>query len=239
MTERLQKLIARSGLCSRRAAESLLSEGRVTVNSAAVKLGDKADPECDVVAVDGKEINFTEKNVYLMLNKPRGYVTTLSDEWGRATAAELVSGCGVRVFPVGRLDKDSEGLLLFTNDGALMQTMTHPSHQVDKVYEVTVAGDPAGAAERLAAVTALEDGTPIVPAQVAEMWQRGGQAMLQVTIHQGKNRQIRRMCAQIGLQVIRLRRISEDALRLGDLESGTWRYLTDAEISALKGSERI
>ena len=140
---------------------------------------------------------------------------------------------------MGRLDKDSEGLLLFTNDGALMQTMTHPSHQVDKVYEVTVAGDPAGAAERLAAVTALEEGTPIVPAQVAEMWQRGGQAMLQVTIHQGKNRQIRRMCAQIGLQVIRLRRISEDALRLGDLESGTWRYLTDAEISALKGSERI
>ena len=239
MTERLQKLIARSGLCSRRAAESLLSEGRVTVNGAAVKLGDKANPERDVVAVDGKEIDFTEKNVYLMLNKPRGYVTTLSDEWGRATAAELVSGCGVRVFPVGRLDKDSEGLLLFTNDGALMQTMTHPSHQVDKVYEVTVAGDPAGAAERLAAVTALEDGTPIVPAQVAEMWQRGGQAMLQVTIHQGKNRQIRRMCAQIGLQVIQLRRISEDALRLGDLESGTWRYLTDAEISALKGSERI
>ena len=239
MTERLQKLIARSGLCSRRAAESLLSEGRVTVNGAAVKLGDKADPECDVVAVDGKEINFTEKKVYLALYKPRGYVTTLSDEWGRATAAELVSGCGVRVFPVGRLDKDSEGLLLFTNDGALMQTMTHPSHQVDKVYEVTVAGDPAGAAERLAAVTALEDGTPVVPAQVAEMWQRGGQAMLQVTIHQGKNRQIRRMCAQIGLQVIRLRRISEDALRLGDLESGTWRYLTDAEISALKGSERI
>ena len=239
MTERLQKLIARSGLCSRRAAESLLSEGRVTVNGAVVKLGDKADPEHDVIAVDGKEISFTEKIVYLMLNKPRGYVTTLSDEWGRATAAELVSGCGVRVFPVGRLDKDSEGLLLFTNDGALMQTMTHPSHQVDKVYEVTVAGELAGAADRLSSVTELEDGTPIVPAQVAEMWRRGGQAMLRVTIHQGKNRQIRRMCAQIDLQVIRLRRISEDALRLGDLKSGTWRYLTDAEISALKGSERI
>lgn len=239
MTERLQKLISRAGICSRRAAEELLAEGRVTVNGAAAQLGDKADPETDTIAIDGKPLAFAEPAVYLMLNKPRGYVTTLSDELGRATAAGLVADCGMRVFPVGRLDKDSEGLLLFTNDGALMQGMTHPKHQVDKVYEVTVAGDPAGAAERLAAVTALEDGTPIVPAQVAEMWQRGGQAMLQVTIHQGKNRQIRRMCAQIGLQVIRLRRISEDALRLGDLESGTWRYLTDAEISALKGSERI
>lgn len=239
MTERLQKLIARSGYCSRRTAEALLSAGRVTVNGAAVKLGDKADPEQDVIAVDGKQINFTEKMVYLMLNKPRGYVTTLRDERGRATAAQLVADCGVRVFPVGRLDMDSEGLLLFTNDGTLMQAMTHPSHQVDKTYEVTVTGELTGAAERLAAVTELEDGTPIVPARVEKMRQRNGQAVLRVTIHQGKNRQIRRMCARIGLQVIRLRRISEDALHLGDLKTGTWRYLTDAEISALKGSERI
>ena len=239
MTERLQKLISRAGICSRRAAETLLTEGRVTVNGMAAQLGDKADPETDAVAVDGKPLTFAEPMVYLMLNKPRGYVTTLSDELGRATAAQLVADCGVRVFPVGRLDKDSEGLLLFTNDGALMQAMTHPRHQVDKVYEVTVTGALEGAAQRLAAVTELEDGTPVVPAQVEAVWQKGGQALLRVTIHQGKNRQIRRMCAQVDLQVARLRRIAEDALTLGDLKTGQWRYLTDAEISALKGSERI
>lgn len=239
MTERLQKLIARSGLCSRRAAEILLAEGRVSVNGAAAGLGDKADPENDRISVDGKAICFTDKKVYLMLNKPRGYVTTLSDERGRATAAQLVESCGLRVFPVGRLDKESEGLLLFTNDGALMQAMTHPSHQVDKTYEVTVAGKLDDAAVRLAAITALEDGDPIIPAQVEEVWRRGGQAMLRVIIHQGKNRQIRRMCALAELQVIRLRRVAEDTLTLGKLKSGQWRYLTDAEISALKGSETI
>ena len=239
MTERLQKLISRAGICSRRAAEELLAAGRVTVNGAAAQLGDKADPETDTIAIDGKPLAFAEPAVYLMLNKPRGYVTTLSDELGRATAAGLVADCGMRVFPVGRLDKDSEGLLLFTNDGALMQAMTHPKHQVDKVYEVTVTGALEGAAARLAAVTALEDGTPVVPAQVETVWQKGGQALLRITIHQGKNRQIRRMCAQVGLQVARLRRIAEDGLALGGLKAGQWRYLTDAEISALKGSEKI
>ena len=239
MKERLQKLIARSGCCSRRAAEILLAEGRVTVNGTVATLGGKADPENDVIFIDGKQIGFTAQMVYLMLNKPRGYVTTLRDEYGRATAAALVADCGVRVFPVGRLDKDSEGLLLFTNDGALMQAMTHPRHQINKVYEVTVTGELDGAAERLAALTALEDGEPIVPAQTETLWRRDGQAMLQVTIHQGKNRQIRRMCALSGLQVTRLRRVAEDTLTLGTLKSGAWRYLTDAEISALKGSETV
>ena len=238
MRERLQKLIARAGICSRRTVETLLTAGRVTVNGVAAQLGDKADAETDVIAIDGTAIAFAEPSVYLMLNKPRGYVTTLSDELGRATAAELVADCGVRVFPVGRLDKDSEGLLLFTNDGALMQAMTHPSHQVDKTYEVTVTGQLEGAADRLSAVTEL-DGEPIMPAQVEIMERRQGQALLQVTIHQGKNRQIRRMCAQVGLQVTRLRRISEDALTLGGLKPGQWRYLTDAEVAALKGSERV
>ena len=239
MTERLQKLISRAGICSRRAAETLLTEGRVTVNGMAAQLGDKADPETDVIAVDGKPLTFAGPMVYLMLNKPRGYVTTLSDELGRATAAELVAGCGTRVFPVGRLDKDSEGLLLFTNDGAMMQAMTHPRHQVDNVYEVTVTGALEGATQRLAAVTELEDGTPVVPAQVEAVWQKGGQALLRITIHQGKNRQIRRMCAQVGLQVARLRRVAEEGLTLGGLKAGQWRYLTDAEVSALKGSEKI
>ena len=238
MRERLQKLIARAGVCSRRSAESLLTAGRVTVNGVAAHLGDKADADTDVIAIDGTAVAFAEPAVYLMLNKPRGYVTTLSDELGRATAAELVADCGTRVFPVGRLDKDSEGLLLFTNDGALMQAMTHPSHQVDKTYEVTVTGELEGAADRLSAVTEL-DGEPIMPAQVEIMERRKGQALLRVTIHQGKNRQIRRMCAQVGLQVTRLRRVSEDALTLGDLKPGQWRYLTDAEVAALKGSERV
>lgn len=238
MRERLQKLIARAGVCSRRTAETLLTAGRVTVNGVAAHLGDKADADTDVIAIDGTAIAFAEPSVYLMLNKPRGYVTTLRDELGRATAAELVADCGVRVFPVGRLDKDSEGLLLFTNDGALMQAMTHPSHQVDKTYEVTVTGQLEGAADRLSAVTEL-DGEPIVPAQVEIMERRQGQALLRVTIHQGKNRQIRRMCAQVGMQVTRLRRVSEDALTLGDLKPGQWRYLTDAEVAALKGSERV
>ncbi len=237
MRERLQKLIARAGVCSRRSAESLLTAGRVTVNGVAAHLGDKADADTDVIAIDGTAIAFAEPAVYLMLNKPRGYVTTLSDELGRATAAELVADCGTRVFPVGRLDKESEGLLLFTNDGALMQAMTHPSHQVDKTYEVTVTGQLEGAEDRLSAVTEL-DGEPIVPAQVEIIERRQGQALLRVTIHQGKNRQIRRMCAQVGLQVTRLRRVSEDALTLGDLKPGQWRYLTDAEVAALKGSER-
>ncbi len=238
MRERLQKLIARAGVCSRRSAESLLTAGRVTVNGVAAHLGDKADADTDVIAIDGTAIAFAEPAVYLMLNKPRGYVTTLSDELGRATAAELVADCGTRVFPVGRLDKESEGLLLFTNDGALMQAMTHPSHQVDKTYEVTVTGELEGAEDRLSAVTEL-DGEPIVPAQVEIIERRQGQALLRVTIHQGKNRQIRRMCAQVGLQVTRLRRVSEDALTLGDLKPGQWRYLTDAEVAALKGSERV
>ena len=238
MRERLQKLIARAGVCSRRTAETLLTAGRVTVNGLTAQLGDKADAETDVIAIDGTAIAFAEPSVYLMLNKPRGYVTTLRDELGRATAAELVADCGTRVFPVGRLDKDSEGLLLFTNDGALMQAMTHPSHQVDKTYEVTVTGQLEGAEDRLSAVTEL-DGEPIVPAQVEIMERRQGQALLRVTIHQGKNRQIRRMCAQVGMQVTRLRRVSEDALTLGDLKPGQWRYLTDAEVAALKGSERV
>ena len=238
MRERLQKLIARAGVCSRRSAESLLTAGRVTVNGVAAHLGDKADADTDVIAIDGTAIAFAEPSVYLMLNKPRGYVTTLRDELGRTTAAELVADCGVRVFPVGRLDKESEGLLLFTNDGALMQAMTHPSHQVDKTYEVTVTGELEKAADRLSAVTEL-DGEPIVPAQVEIVERRQGQALLRVTIHQGKNRQIRRMCAQVGLQVTRLRRISEDALTLGRLKPGQWRYLTDAEVAALKGSERV
>ncbi len=236
MKERLQKLIASAGLCARRTAEEWIAAGRVCVNGAVASLGDRADPETDTVTVDGAPLPGKPGAVYLMLNKPRGYVTTLSDEYGRRTAAELVADCGVRVYPVGRLDRDSEGLLLFTNDGELAQRVLHPRHQVDKVYLVTVRGDIRGAAERLMAITQL-DGEPIAPAQAAEVTRHEGQAVLRVTIHQGKNRQVRRMCAQIGLHVVRLQRIQEDSLLLGDLPAGKWRYLTDQELQGLRGGE--
>ncbi len=236
MKERLQKLIASAGLCARRTAEEWIAAGRVCVNGAVASLGDRADPETDTVTVDGAPLPGKPGAVYLMLNKPRGYVTTLSDEYGRRTAAELVADCGVRVYPVGRLDRDSEGLLLFTNDGELAQRLLHPRHQVDKVYLVTVRGDIRGAAERLMAITQL-DGEPIAPAQAAEVTRHEGQAMLRVTIHQGKNRQVRRMCAQIGLHVVRLQRIQEDSLLLGDLPAGKWRYLTGQELQGLRGGE--
>ena len=172
MTERVQKLLAAAGLCSRRTAEEWIAAGRVTVNGRAAHIGDKADPETDTVAVDGRPVGRAAGHVYIMLHKPRGYVTTLSDERGRRTAAELVKDCGVRVYPVGRLDRDSEGLLLFTNDGALTQRLLHPSHQVDKVYTVSVSGADEGSAGRLRAVTSL-DGQPIAPAQVDELYRRG------------------------------------------------------------------
>ena len=149
MEERLQKWIARCGISSRRAAEELLRQGRVTLNGRVAGLGESGDPVRDILLVDGRPVAAAPEPVYLMLNKPRGYVTTLSDERGRKTAAELVADCGRRVFPVGRLDKDSEGLLLFTNDGALAQQLLHPRHQVDKVYQVTVSGALEGAEARL------------------------------------------------------------------------------------------
>lgn len=237
MTERVQKLIAAGGLCSRRTAEAWIEAGRVTVNGKHIALGDRADPDTDIIAVDGRAVNARARKAYLMLHKPRGFVTTLSDERGRRTAAELVRGCGTRVYPVGRLDRDSEGLLLFTNDGTLAQRLLHPSHQVDKVYEVTVMGDLTGAASRLAAVDAL-DGEAIVPAQVRELSRTGEKAVLEVIIHQGKKRQIRRMCAQVGLEVARLKRVAEDGLTLGDLPCGHWRYLTGEELDIIKGSDR-
>lgn len=236
MAERLQKLIAQAGICSRRAGEELLRQGRVRVNGCVASLGDSADPVIDRIEVDGAALPSAPPPVYLMLHKPRGYVTTLSDELGRATAADLVADCGVRVFPVGRLDRDSEGLLLFTNDGVLMQSLIHPRHEVDKVYHVTVTGELDGAPERLAAIRDL-DGEPIRPAQVEILSREGDRAVLRIVIHEGKNRQIRRMCQKTGLTVVRLQRVQEHTLRLGTLKPGKWRYLTDEELQELKGSD--
>ena len=210
--------------------------GRVTVNGAAARPGDQADPDTDCIAVDGKPLKGSEKRIYLMLHKPRGYVTTLSDEFGRRTAAELVKDCGARVFPVGRLDMDSEGLLLFTNDGALMQRLIHPRFQVDKLYRVTVRGDWKNGAQLLRQMRILE-GEPIAPAKVEIMSGEGGEAVLHMTIHQGKNRQIRRMCRQAGLEVLRLERIAEHGVLLGNLPCGRWRALTEDEVKMLRGSD--
>lgn len=236
MTERLQKLMAQAGLCSRRAAEDWLRAGRVSVNGVVASLGDKADPDCDRIEVDGQALELTKEHVYLMLHKPRGYVTTLSDEFGRKTAAELVADCGKRVFPVGRLDKDSEGLLLFTNDGAWMQSLLHPKNEIDKVYLVTASGALENAAEKLMAIRDL-DGERIRPAQVGEVSRERGKLCLQITIHEGKNRQIRRMCAQVGLRVERLVRVKEHTIILGSLPCGKWRYLTQEELRSIEGSD--
>ena len=233
MEERLQKLLSAAGVCSRRAAEAYITAGRITVNAQTADLGQRADPERDHILVDGKLLAQREAPVYLLLNKPRGYVPTLSDEKGRKNVADLVKDCGARVYPVGRLDLDSEGLLLMTNDGELMQRLLHPSGEVSKTYHVSVFGPVAGAAGKLAAITDLE-GEKIRPAQVRVLRQTARTAELAVTIHEGKNRQIRRMCSACGLTVKRLRRVQEHTLKLDGLPVGRWRYLTEQEILELK-----
>lgn len=232
--ERIQKILSAAGVCSRRQAESYILAGRVTVNGAPAQLGDRADVEHDTILVDGKPLRTAPQKIYLMLNKPRGYVTTLSDERGRHTVAELVSDCGERVYPVGRLDMDSDGLLLLTNDGDFAQCLAHPSHHKEKEYHVTVSGDLRGCVERLSVLTQLEDGTPIVPAEVKPLRKTANEWTLSVTIHQGLNRQIRRMCAMTGLKVLRLQRVREGKILLGALALGKWRELTAEELKLLR-----
>lgn len=228
MEERLQKILSAAGICSRRKAEELLAEGRVTVNGIPAALGDKADPERDRVQVDGRDVVSSAPRTYIMLHKPRGFVTTLSDEKGRPTVAKLVSDCPAKVWPVGRLDMDSEGLLLMTDDGALTQRLTHPSHEVEKEYRVRVLGDVDRALPILSAPMKV-DGEDMT----ADRVERRGSHVLHMVIHQGKNRQVRRMCAAAGLTVVRLKRLREGELLLGDLQAGRWRYLTQGEISLL------
>ena len=231
--ERLQKILSAAGVCSRRQAEEFLRAGRVTVNGVPASLGDSADPAGDVVCLDGRPRSAQAERRYLMRHKPRGYGTTLSDERGRRTAADLTADCGARVYPVGRLDMDSEGLLLMTNDGDFAQRLAHPSHGLEKEYRVTVSGRLEGCRERLAALSALEDGTPIAPARVAVLARRGGRWVLSVVICQGLNRQVRRMCALAGLEVARLVRVREGPLELGSLPGGRWRRLTEEELTAV------
>lgn len=233
MKERIQKILASRGIASRRRAEELVATGRVTCNGQICHLGDSADPKIDTILLDGKPIPSEGKTLYIMLHKPRGYVTTLSDEKGRKNAAQLVADCGQRVYPVGRLDMDSEGLLLFTNDGAFANALMHPKHEVDKVYRVTVKGYSEEGLEKLKLPVTL-DGYTIRPPEASIIRIDGDTAELQVTIHEGRNRQVRRMCAIAGMTVKKLCRIAEGSLSLGDLPCGKWRYLTDEEMKVLR-----
>ena len=233
MEERLQKLISACGLASRRTAEEWITAGRVTVNGQKAHLGDRADLDRDQVLVDGRPLPLGGDRTYLMLNKPRGYVTTLSDERGRRSVAALVADCPARVWPVGRLDMDSEGLLIMTDDGALTHRLLHPSHQVEKEYLVWVTGDVKRGVSLLSRPMEL-DGEPLAPAKVRQGRTSGGVSQLSVVIHQGKNRQVRRMCAKAGLTVLRLKRIREGRLSLDrTLAPGAWRPLTSQELLSL------
>lgn len=228
MEERLQKILSGLGTCSRRQAEQWIQAGRVRVNGQIAVLGQRADQQRDTITVDGTALGQTPARQYILLHKPRGYVTTLKDERSRKTVADLVQDCGARVYPVGRLDRDSEGLLLLTNDGALANRLMHPSAEVEKVYRVTVDGYDSGALERLRAVREV-DGYRIQPPRVELVRVQGSRAILTVIIHEGRNRQVRKMCAQAALEVRRLVRTAEGPLVLGSQRSGTWRYLTQEE----------
>lgn len=234
MNQRLQKILSDRGVASRRKAEEMIAAGRVTVNGQAAHLGSSADADLDDIRVDGQPLPAAAGYIYLMLNKPRGYVTTLSDEKGRKTAAQLVADCGQRVYPVGRLDMDSEGLLLFTNDGAFANRLMHPKHEVQKTYLVQVSGYTPERFRQLAQPITL-DGYRIQPPALRLLAEKGDKCNFEITIHEGRNRQIRRMCEAAGMQVLRLRRIREGAVTLGELPLGKWRHLTQEEVEKLSG----
>ena len=236
MQQRLQKCISEAGVASRRTAEAMISAGRVTVNGRTAQLGAQADPETDVICIDGRPLPPRAPKRYIMLNKPRGYVTTMHDERGRKTVADLVAVAGERLYPVGRLDYDSEGLLLLTNDGELAQRLTHPSCEVDKVYLARVTGNPSNdALDRLRRGVYMEgDERRTYPAQVRVVRDESLFSDILVTIHEGRNRQVRRMFDSVGHKVLLLRRVRFGPLELGDLRRGEWRELSAEEIARLK-----
>lgn len=231
MKERLQKIISSAGLASRRRAEELISAGRVTVNGAPASLGMSADPETDVVSLDGRRVHIRNGRCYIMLNKPRGYVTTLSDEKGRRTVAELVESAGRRLYPVGRLDMYSEGLLIMTDDGEAANALMHPANGVKKTYAADVSGEDIEASAEALRLPMTMDGRTVKAASVKILSAAGadGCARIEIVISEGRNRQVRRMCAAAGLKVKRLLRTSEGEIELGDLGCGHWRYLSENE----------
>lgn len=237
MKERLQKILSGAGICSRRAAETYITQGRVKVNGITAGLGDSADVELDEILVDGRVLRKNgPRPVYIMLNKPRGYVTTLSDEAGRKKVADLLGDVPERVYPVGRLDMHSEGLLILTNDGDLAHHLTHPSHEVYKEYLVKLSPDEEGlpSPEKPLSGSIELDGEKLLPAKCRLLAKTESGYIMTIAIRQGKNRQIRRMCAKCGYTVNSLKRVSEGDVKLGELPSGRWRYLTEKEIRYLK-----
>ncbi len=234
---RLQKLISESGLCSRRKAEEFIINGKVKVNGHPASIGDGATYN-DVITVNGERIYLEKKRkkYYIMLNKPRGYVTTMSDELDRKCVTELLTGLDERVYPIGRLDRNSEGMLLFTNDGKFANDIMHPSCHISKTYRVTVR--PSITEDQLVRLTAgVEiDGRKTLPANVEVLDEQEGRVVLRIIIREGRNRQIRKMCEAVGLEVARLRRTAIGPVKLGMLKPGTWRELTAEEVKALRNA---
>lgn len=237
--ERVQKVMADNGLCSRRAAEAMIAAGRIKVNGHPAKLGDKMNPSRDLLSIDGQTFRPARRKemLYLMLYKPRGFVTTSKDDQGRKTVMELLKEVPTRVYPIGRLDKESEGLLLFTNDGDFANKMTHPKHEISKLYRVTV--HPQATEEQIVQLSSgvvLDDGHRTMPASVRVVAEDEGRTVMEMGIKEGRNRQIRRMCEAVGLDVMRLKRSAVGAVKLGMLKPGKYRELTPAEVNALKGA---
>ncbi len=235
---RIQKVLSDNGILSRRKAEEYVKQGKITVNGRPAKIGHPVNVRKDIIAIEGERVYFQKKidRVYIMLHKPRGYVTTMQDEMGRRCTAQLCEDAPAKVYPVGRLDKDSEGLLLMTNDGNFANTVMHPSNHISKTYRVTVR--PSVDDEKLIQLsTGVEiDGKMTLPAQVHVISQDPGRVVLQITITEGRNRQIRKMCEAVGLEVARLKRSSIGPLKLGMLKPGEWRELTPLELSAIRNS---
>ena len=229
---RLQKMLAECGIASRRKAEEMIAAGRVAVNGVRAQIGDKVDVKKDKVTVDGQRVQTVDEKVYIMVHKPRGYLTSMSDDRGRKCVSELVEELPVRLFPIGRLDKDSEGLLLMTNDGVLANALMHPKKSIDKTYLVWVSGYIAGKEQSLSQSIEI-DGRKTSPAAVQLLHKAGTTALFRVTIHEGRNRQIRRLCERAELTVTRLRRVQEGQLTLGDLKPGQHRPLTETELRAI------
>ncbi len=230
---RLQKFLSECGAASRRKAEELIVSGAVRVNGQVVTLGTRIDPDRDKVTLHGKRVVRQRQNVYVMLHKPRGFVTTMSDEMDRKCVAELVQDVGTRVYPVGRLDRESEGLLLMTNDGAFAQMLMHPSHHIGKTYRVTVR--PTVTDEQITQLTTgmMIDGRRTAPAEVRIVTREPERVVMEVILYEGRNRQIRKMCDALGLEVARLKRTAIGNVKLGMLHPGDWRQLTDREVASL------
>lgn len=233
MKERLQKIISGAGIASRRSAEEMIRDCRISVNGIVASLGDSADIELDDICVDGKPICRQSKKTYIMLNKPRGYVTTLSDEKGRKCVTDLVADINQRVYPVGRLDMYSEGLLILTDDGEFANKLMHPSHIVSKTYHAWIKGKCSEQSLNIMRSRLEIDGYFITPAEVEVLSKNEEYTVLSITIHEGRNRQIRKMCAAASLTLTKLKRVAEGNLQLGNLQVGKWRYLTDDEVKEL------